>query len=135
LKLARSNFYFNSNRLDYISQFLGGKAKLPTNFDLWKKVMAGDKRALRTMVEYCSNDVIMLEDVYHQLSKYVPPKTNVAILEGKSRWCCAYCASDNVKLSKTRISTMGIKRRQMYCECGRYYTISESIYQKFLEEK
>ena len=135
LKIARSKFYFNSNRLDYISRFLGGKAKIPTNFDLWKRVMAGDKKALAEMTEYCRNDVLMLEDVYHELSKYAEPKTNASILEGKAKWCCAHCASDNVVLSKTRVSAMGTIRRQMQCSiCGRYYTIADSTYTKMWEE-
>jgi len=135
LKMARSKFYFNSNRLDYISQFIGGKSKLPTDFNLWKKVMSGDKRALNQMVEYCCNDVLMLEEVYNELSKYAEPKTNIAVLEGKAKWFCPYCTSSKVHLNKTRVSAMGILRRQMLCECGRYFTVSDSTYNKMLEEK
>lgn len=136
LKIARSGFNFNSNRLDYISKFIGGKAKLPTDFDLWKRVMAGDKKALSTMTEYCRNDVLMLENVYHELSKYVEPKTNIAILEGNESWNCPYCKSDKVSLSKTRVSAFGIQRHQMQCgTCGRYFTVSNSTYLKWMEKK
>ncbi len=39
LKIARSKFRFNSNRLDYIGKFLGLGQKNHTNFDLWKDIM------------------------------------------------------------------------------------------------
>lgn len=47
------SFYFNSNRLDYLSQFLKLGKKIETDFKLWKDVVAGNERALARMVQYC----------------------------------------------------------------------------------
>lgn len=131
LKMARSGFYFNSNRLDYLAKFLGNRGKTQTSFDLWKKVMAGDKRALKQMVEYCSNDVLQLEEVYQELSKYTPPKTHIGVLQGLDKSTCPYCGSDKGKLSKIRVTAMGTKRFQIQCSCGRYHTMSETTYNKW----
>lgn len=75
LKLARANFRFNSNKLDYIAQFLGVGAKQSTGYDLWKDItLHNDPDALRKMMNYCVNDVIILEQVYKKLINYTPQK-------------------------------------------------------------
>jgi DNA polymerase elongation subunit (family B) len=50
LKEAKSKFRFPSNRLDYIAQYLEIGKKVHTEFELWKRVMSGEKAALREMV-------------------------------------------------------------------------------------
>jgi uncharacterized protein YprB with RNaseH-like and TPR domain len=74
LKFARAGFAFNSNKLDYISQYLGLGAKIKTDFQLWKDVLNGSKEALDRMVKYCNQDVLVLEKVYETLQPYSPRK-------------------------------------------------------------
>jgi len=46
LKIARSKFRFNSNRLNYIADFLGIGQKIKTEFNLWKDILLHkDKKA------------------------------------------------------------------------------------------
>ena len=75
LKLARAQFRLNSNKLNYIAQFLGLGSKIETNYNLWKDIcLSHDKDALDKMVKYCENDVILLEKVYKALREYSPVK-------------------------------------------------------------
>ncbi len=75
LTLSRSNFRFNSNRLDYISKFLGETGKKETSYSLWKDIVLGNcKKSMDTMVEYCINDVKILQEVHEKINKYVPEK-------------------------------------------------------------
>lgn len=76
LKFSRAGFNFNSNKLNYIAQFLGIGKKLETGgFGLWKDiVLHNSKEALDKMVTYCQKDVILLEEVYQELKNYVPEK-------------------------------------------------------------
>lgn len=75
LKLAKSAFRFNSNKLDYMGKFLGIGGKIKTDPDMWKNILVhNDKRALTDMVTYCKMDVQRLEEVYKELQSYVPPK-------------------------------------------------------------
>lgn len=123
LKYARSKFKFNSNKLDYIAQFLGLGAKISTGFNLWKDIVLNkDKQAMDQMVEYCKGDVILLEKVYDKLAPHFPEKTHVS--EDKTE--CPTCGSNKWTLSKRRISALGTIRVQMQCKkCGRYHTVSE----------
>lgn len=75
MKLAKSGFRFNSNRLDYMGQYLGEGKKIKTEYNLWKEVVLNkDKEALAKMVDYCKQDVKLLERVYNRLKNYVPKK-------------------------------------------------------------
>ena len=74
LKLARRNFRFNSNKLDYLAQFLGVGEKEDTGgIELWKQiVLYNNKEALKKMVLYCENDVVILKKVHKKLQEFVP---------------------------------------------------------------
>ncbi len=74
LKVARKYFRFNSNRLNYLGQYLGVGQKIHTEFSLWKDVMKGDAAALANMVTYCQQDVRLLEQVYNKLKPYMYEK-------------------------------------------------------------
>jgi DNA polymerase elongation subunit (family B) len=133
LKKAKSNFYFNSNRLDYVKKFLGKKGKMDTDFDLWKRVcLENDQKALKYMVKYCEQDVLELEEYFNIIKTYVPHNIHVGSIMDRDKYTCAGCGSHQVSLSKTRYTAMGTIRRQMQCsQCGTYYTISNSSYKEF----
>ena len=75
LKMAKNNFLFNSNKLDYMGKFFGMGGKIKTDYDLWKDILLkNDKKAMNTMVDYCKQDVVLLEKVYKQLQEFSPKK-------------------------------------------------------------
>lgn len=139
LKAARGTFLFNSNRLDYIGQFLGVGQKTETGgFQLWKDVMTGDKKALAKMVEYCENDVVLLQDVWERMKNYVPHKTSIRGQEQDlPKYCCPECGNKNVYLNKTRSTAMGTIQRDMHCKtgCGKYFRISNKSYMDLLLDR
>ena len=135
---ARRNFYFNSNRLNYLGQYLGCGGKIKTEFRLWKDVVLNnDRKKLEQMARYNKRDVVLLEQVYDRLAGHVNPKTHIGVLNGGDKWTCAYCGSDDVHCSKTkRVTQTGTVQKQMLCgNCGRYYTISSKSYLEYLEAK
>ena len=76
LKKAKSGFNFNSNKLDYIAQFLGVGAKVQhRGFDMWKDVLNNSKEAMKEMVTYCEGDIIVLKDVFLTMQNYIKPNT------------------------------------------------------------
>lgn len=75
LKMARAGFNFNSNKLDYMGQFLSLGQKIKTEYDLWKDIMLyNSKEAMNKMVDYCKQDVNLLEQVYVKLQAFSPVK-------------------------------------------------------------
>ena len=76
LKIARKHFKLNSNRLDYIGQYLGLGKKNDTNLGLWTRCYEGDLKAMEEMLKYNIQDVDLLYDVYEVLKPYAPAKVN-----------------------------------------------------------
>jgi hypothetical protein len=77
LKIARKVGYFNSNKLDYLGQFLGVGKKIKTDFGLWLECLRGDKKAMDKMVRYNKQDVVLLEKVFNKLKLYAPKETTL----------------------------------------------------------
>ena len=122
LKIARSKFKFNSNRLNYIADFLGFGQKIKTDFNLWKNiVLHKDPKAMADMIKYCKKDVILLEKVYHELAKHIPPRTHYGVIFGADRGSCAECGSDELIKQRRKILRSGQIKVIFRCKtCGKY---------------
>jgi uncharacterized protein YprB with RNaseH-like and TPR domain len=65
MSIAKANFLFPSNKLDYVAQKLGVGAKVKhSGFSLWIKCMDGDAKAWAEMKKYQVQDVNLLVDLY-----------------------------------------------------------------------
>lgn len=138
LKAARGKFKFNSNRLDYIGKYLGLGEKMDTGgFSLWKDiVLKNSKAALKKMVDYCKQDVILLEKIFQKLNPYIPPKTNAALMFDRDPITCPECLSTHTVINKYKISAAGARSVAMQCKnCGKYFSVSETKYNKAVEAR
>lgn len=135
LVIARRRFGFNSNRLDYLGKFLLGEGKLETGFGLWKDILLKNcPVAMKKMVKYCKQDVVLLEKVWQKIGAYHAPKSHAGVAQGLGKWTCAHCGCEDVRVSKTRYTTMGTAQKQMRCgECHKYYTISMTAHEEWKE--
>jgi DNA polymerase elongation subunit (family B) len=124
LKVARSKFRFNSNRLDYIGKFLGLGQKIHTDFNLWKDIMLNnDKTALNKMIDYCIQDVVLLEKVHKELLLHIPAKTHYGVIFGAYKGSCPECGSDDLVRNNKRVTASGVVKIQMRCNtCGKFHT-------------
>lgn len=132
LKSARSKFKFNSNKLDYIAQFLGVGKKESVDYSVWTDiVLKNRKTALAKMVSYCKEDVRLVERVFERLMPYIPPKTHHGVLMGHGKGSCPECGESNLRFVQKRSTAAGTIKVQMQCKnCKKYHTISESLYLK-----
>lgn len=124
LKLSRRQFRFNSNRLDYIASFLGIGKKIKTDFNLWKDIVLNKcEKSMAKMIDYCKQDVKLLEQVHKELRLHDTPKTHYGVVLSNDKRLCPECASNNVVISKTRITAGGTKQIQYKCnDCGKYHS-------------
>ena len=131
LKAAKNRFNFNSNKLDYISEYLGFGKKIKTDYDLWKRVLLdNDKKALKQMVTYCKHDVVLLEKVFDKMNPYLLPKTSIAGYVSD----CPECGSSHTTVNKHRMTAAGYKKLTFRCvDCGKYHTVAESRFNKNME--
>ena len=72
-KVARYQFRFQSNRLEFIAPFLGvGKKMKNEGFMLWRKVIEGDEAARKRMLRYCAQDVRVTSRLYKKMRGWIP---------------------------------------------------------------
>jgi uncharacterized protein YprB with RNaseH-like and TPR domain len=123
LKVARQSFKFNSNKLNYIADFLGLGQKIKTEFGLWKDiVLHKDKVAMDKMIKYCKKDVILLEQVFKTLKNHIPAKTHYGVIFGGDRGSCPECGSDELVVNGRVVRASGIKKIQYRCKtCGKLH--------------
>jgi uncharacterized protein YprB with RNaseH-like and TPR domain len=124
LKVARQKFKFNSNKLNYIADFLGIGQKIKTEFGLWKDiVLHKDKKSMDAMIKYCKKDVLLLEKVFKALNSHIQAKTHYGVVFKQDRGSCPECGSDNLIRARNMIRASGVKVIQMRCAtCGKHHT-------------
>jgi len=109
LREARKTFFFNSNKLNHLSQLLGFGEKIETGgFKLWIECMSGNMKAWKQMVKYNKHDVVLLEKLYLTLRPWINNHPNRALMDEKER-ACPTCSSPDV-----------IKQGFIYSRIGKY---------------
>lgn len=124
LKVARSKFRFNSNRLNYIADFLGIGQKIKTEYSLWKNILLHkDKKAMDDMIKYCKKDVELLEKVFKLLNTHIEPKTHYGVIFGEGRGSCPECGSDELFRNKKWTTAGGVVKIQYQCKtCNKFHS-------------
>jgi len=135
LKVAKAKFMFNSNKLDYISKFLGAEGKISTEMKLWDDIILRKcPKALIQMLNYCDEDVRQLEVVYNALVSWENPKFHIGVMNGKTKQTSPITGSVNVEHVKQMITNSGtIKHIMRDLDTDRLFEMSDTNYKKFLE--
>lgn len=120
LKVARSRFLLNSNRLDYLARYLGVGKKIHIDNQLWLGILAAKEpaatRAIRKMVAYNRHDVRLLEGVYLKLLPYVPNPVNQQLYTPGDP--CSRCGSPRMTSQGIRRTTTRLYKRFQCQNCG-----------------
>lgn len=96
-KIAKKEFFFPTNRLNTINDYLGLQRKMDTGgFSLWNGCDAGDQASLDKMMEYNKVDVGALEDLYIELRPWIHSHPNVALYEEGDSLSCPNCGGTNL---------------------------------------
>jgi hypothetical protein len=112
--IAKQNFGFESNKLDELGRQLGLGRKLETGgFELWLECLAGIKKSWAKMVKYCTQDVLLLEQVYLKIRGWNKNHTNLGLLSRVES--CPNCQSRSDKWNKNGF---------MYKESGKFQRYS-----------
>jgi hypothetical protein len=136
-KLAKQYFRFNSNKLDYMADFMGYGNKSHTTFELWKKiVLENNPISMAKMVAYCKKDVVLLEKVHQNMKLYVKQKTHTGVLIGHDKATCPSCGSESLASQGYKYTAAGNKVKQMQCrDCHHWSSINLNVYNKAIKDK
>lgn len=119
LQVARSQFRFPSNKLDYVAKALGLDGKVQhKGHELWIECMAGDKKAWKEMERYNKQDVQLLEDVYNHMLPWIKGHPNHFLYADTDRPICPNCGSDRIVKKGIEHTTACSYQRYRCKECG-----------------
>lgn len=127
LRVARKQFRFPSNKLDFIAQQLGiGHKVHHEGFELWRKCMDGDAKAWATMGRYARGDVKLTEKLFHVLLPWLTSVPHLGQLAQAEAGCWA-CGS--VKLRRDGAYTAFVTSYPLYqCSgCGAWVRTTKKL--------
>lgn len=94
LRVARKQFNFMSNKLDFVAGELGlGSKTSHDGFDLWTRCEQGDKKAQQLMTKYAKQDVVLTEKLYNVLLPWIPNHPHLGQWTANP-WSCPNCGAD-----------------------------------------
>lgn len=116
--VAKQQFLFNSNRLDYLGKLLGFGGKISTPKGLWLKVLNGDRKAIETMVQYNKRDVTLLESVFLKLRPFMSSYLNRELF---GRIGCPRCGSHKIQSRGVHRAISRIYQRYQCQSCSGWF--------------
>lgn len=118
LKVARDRFLFNANNLNYLGQVLKVGKKVETSKGLWLRVLAGEEAAIREMVKYNKQDVLLLEKVFLKLQPYIANHINRQLF---GQTGCPRCGSAKVQSRGFHRAISRVYRRFQCQDCAGWF--------------
>lgn len=118
LKTARERFFLNANNLNYLGKILGCGEKIQTSPGLWLRVLAGNADAVREMVKYNKQDVLLLEKVFLKLRPYMADHLNRQLYGDTG---CPRCGSTKVQSRGLHRAVTQVYQRYQCQSCAGWF--------------
>ena len=118
LKVARAQFRFPSNKLDYVAKALGVGQKIKhAGHELWIRCLGGEPLAWKEMETYNINDVRILEGVYYKLLPWIKNHPNIGVHDNVVH-VCPNCGGTHLERRGFSYTVVGKYQRYQCKNCG-----------------
>ncbi len=101
LLVARYEFNFPANSLEYLSDVLGvtkkGKHEQFPGFELWAQCLQRNPEAWKELKIYNIQDVLSLEEIYLKMRPYMRRHPNIGVFEELDIPICPKCGSKHIQ--------------------------------------
>lgn len=140
-KEAKRLFRLPSYSMKYIAKFFGLELKMEhEGIIMWDKIQFGNleeqKEYLQKMCDYNKQDIVVTEEMFLYLRKYMGHKMHFGVLNGEEKWTSPSSGSKNVELIKTTVTPAGtIQRIMKDKDNNTTYKLTNKQYMAFLEWK
>ena len=138
--VARNEFNFPSNSLEYLSGIFGvdkkdDHKKFP-GFELWIECLKNNPEAWEEMRLYNIQDVVTLEQIYLKMRPFIRNHPNVALINGDEKQACPKCGSNHIHWRGFAHTSVGKYHRYQCADCGGWgrsrFTVVEPAIRKNL---
>lgn len=129
LQVAKKQFRFVSNKLDYVSQALKlGKKTEHMGHELWVRCMNKDPEAWELMEEYNINDVILLEKVYYKFLPWI--KHHLNLNHFSEDIVCPNCGGHHFQKRGYSLTLVSKFQRYQCQDCGNWFRGNKNLSEK-----
>lgn len=131
LQIAKKNFAFTSNKLEYMTdrfctkykKLVGGRKY--AGFLMWDECMKGNVKAFKEMEKYNKYDVLSLEELYNVFQPWDTTISFGLYLDDESPVCnCGSCKFEKRGYS---VTTTGKFQRYQCTNCGKWHRGRENL--------
>lgn len=134
LRIAKSKFGFDSNKLEHMTAQLCTKYKKLSHgkfpgFDLWKHCLAGNMEAWKEMQTYNEVDVLSLEELYFDHFAAWDNTINFAAYSDDFKFRCN-CGNDDLVKTGFYITKKSKFQKYKCTECGKEHRDSQNLFSK-----
>lgn len=117
--VAKKEFRFPSNKLEYIARSLGlGEKTKHEGHELWVKCMNNDDAAWKRMEAYNRNDVVLLESVYTKMLPWIKNHPHRGVYDEPGLPVCTNCGSEDLQRRGYSRTASGKYARFQCQSCG-----------------
>ena len=118
LQVARQNFKFPSNKLQYVAKALGvGEKMKNSGHELWIRCLAYEPDAWAEMEEYNRQDVIVTEGVFTKLRPWIKNQPHFGLFSGEVH-CCPSCGSNDLRANGNAYTNTAVYQQFRCAACG-----------------
>jgi uncharacterized protein YprB with RNaseH-like and TPR domain len=115
---ARKHLLIFNNRLQTVAKFFTDQEKMEhEGWELWVKVHKRDAAAMRTMTDYCKQDVLTTEAVFRELRPLIKTLPNQNLFNPMKTNVCPSCGSTRLKCEGKRYTSTRAYRRYCCMDC------------------
>lgn len=126
LRVARNEFRFAHNKLDFLADRLGiPHKKLETEHQLWLDCRSGKQEALDYMLKYNKMDVTVLEEIYYKIRPYIKSHPNFNLYLNKDG-ACASCGSENLVKNGAYFTSVNKYDSYQCKDCGSFTRVTKN---------
>ncbi len=121
LSTIRTNFAFLSNKLEWTSVQMGYEGKVNhRGIQLWYDCMANKRQGWAEMKEYNVQDVLLLEEMFHDLKPWITSLPNYALWTDNEEPTCRNCGSTHMHKRGVQRTPARIYTRYQCQECKKW---------------
>lgn len=134
LKVAKSVFGFDSNKLEHLTdlfctKYKKSKHKKFPGFSLWRACLEGNKEAFQEMEEYNKIDVLSLEELYIDHLMPWDDTVNFAAWSDEYKFRCN-CGNDEFVEVKPKVTKKSKFAQHVCTNCGKVHRDSTNLFSK-----
>lgn len=126
-KASKYKLKLSSNRLNTVAEYFGLPMKDDIPVSHWYHAIAGKKKCMKELSQYCAQDVEVLEAVYNKLQPLMPHRFRMLT----DKLSCPMCGHHQYRKHSIFTTKGGYEKQVLMCKgCAKHWSLGKKEYEK-----